>query len=163
MTAKVLASSPRRTAEKTDVFVHFSAILVQGLQSLAEGQQVELDVVQSEKGLQARAASAIQAQLAPSLLLQSSEETDAALLLPKLTSARARRSSKRKTIASPRLVAVANPSLKRILRVRQTRVRDFHGQCSELLRFGMRVRNGLGAGEADCIRGCRCEDSDSGN
>jgi CspA family cold shock protein len=38
-----------------DVFVHFSAILVDGFKSLAEGQAVEYDVVRGPKGLQAQA------------------------------------------------------------------------------------------------------------
>jgi len=36
-----------------DVFVHFSAITMDGYKSLAEGQRVEFDVVQGDKGLQA--------------------------------------------------------------------------------------------------------------
>lgn len=36
-----------------DVFVHFSAISAQGFRTLAEGSQVEFDVVQGPKGLQA--------------------------------------------------------------------------------------------------------------
>ena len=36
-----------------DVFVHFSAIQSRGFRSLAEGAQVEFDVVQGPKGLQA--------------------------------------------------------------------------------------------------------------
>jgi CspA family cold shock protein len=36
-----------------DVFVHFSAIQAQGFRTLAEGAQVEFDVVQGPKGLQA--------------------------------------------------------------------------------------------------------------
>ncbi len=36
-----------------DVFVHFSAIQVQGYKSLDEGQNVEFDVTQGQKGLQA--------------------------------------------------------------------------------------------------------------
>ena len=36
-----------------DVFVHFSAIQANGFRSLAEGAQVEFDLVQGPKGLQA--------------------------------------------------------------------------------------------------------------
>ena len=36
-----------------DVFVHFSAIQAKGFRTLAEGAQVEFDVVQGPKGLQA--------------------------------------------------------------------------------------------------------------
>ena len=36
-----------------DVFVHFSAIQAKGFRTLAEGSQVEFDVVQGPQGLQA--------------------------------------------------------------------------------------------------------------
>ena len=36
-----------------DVFVHFSAVQGEGFKSLKEGQDVEFDVVQGPKGLQA--------------------------------------------------------------------------------------------------------------
>ena len=36
-----------------DVFVHFSAIQTQGFKSLAEGDQVEFEIVQGQKGPQA--------------------------------------------------------------------------------------------------------------
>lgn len=36
-----------------DVFVHFSAILGEGFKSLTEGQLVEYDLVQGERGPQA--------------------------------------------------------------------------------------------------------------
>jgi CspA family cold shock protein len=41
------------TENGDDVFVHFSAIQGGGFRSLAEGAEVELDVVQGPKGLQA--------------------------------------------------------------------------------------------------------------
>jgi CspA family cold shock protein len=39
--------------EGEDVFVHFSAITMEGYKSLQEGQRVEFEVVQGDKGLQA--------------------------------------------------------------------------------------------------------------
>ena len=36
-----------------DVFVHHTAIVAEGFRSLAEGQEVEFEVVQGPKGLQA--------------------------------------------------------------------------------------------------------------
>jgi CspA family cold shock protein len=39
--------------EGEDVFVHFSAIAGEGYKSLQEGQRVEFEVVQGDKGLQA--------------------------------------------------------------------------------------------------------------
>ena len=39
--------------EGDDVFVHFSAINMEGYKSLTEGQRVEFEVVQGDKGLQA--------------------------------------------------------------------------------------------------------------
>lgn len=42
-----------------DVFVHFRAIRAEGFRSLREGQQVEFDVVESPKGLQANDVVAI--------------------------------------------------------------------------------------------------------
>ena len=36
-----------------DVFVHHSAIQMDGYRSLTEGQQVQFEVVQGDKGLQA--------------------------------------------------------------------------------------------------------------
>ena len=37
----------------SDVFVHYSGIVTDGFKSLDEGQQVEYDVIQGEKGPQA--------------------------------------------------------------------------------------------------------------
>ncbi|ABP66517.1 cold-shock protein [Caldicellulosiruptor changbaiensis] len=41
------------TENGDDVFVHFSAINMEGYKTLAEGQMVEFDVVKSERGNQA--------------------------------------------------------------------------------------------------------------
>ncbi|MGM0502404.1 MAG: cold-shock protein [Bacillota bacterium] len=40
-------------ADGDDVFVHFSAIKEDGFKDLEEGQEVEFEVVEGEKGLQA--------------------------------------------------------------------------------------------------------------
>jgi cold shock protein len=42
-----------------DVFVHFSAITMDGYKSLTEGQRVSFDVVQGDKGLQAANVQAV--------------------------------------------------------------------------------------------------------
>ena len=42
-----------------DVFVHHTAIQAEGFKSLAEGDRVEFEVVQGQKGLQAANVSAI--------------------------------------------------------------------------------------------------------
>jgi len=47
------------TEEGTDVFVHFSAISMEGYKTLSEGQSVEFEVVQGEKGPQAANVSVI--------------------------------------------------------------------------------------------------------
>ena len=41
------------TEEGTDVFAHFSQIQKDGFKSLEEGEEVEFDVVEGDKGLQA--------------------------------------------------------------------------------------------------------------
>ena len=46
-------------AEGEDIFVHFSAITMDGYKSLQEGQRVEFEVVQGQKGLQAANVSVI--------------------------------------------------------------------------------------------------------
>ena len=45
--------------EGEDVFVHFSAITMEGYKSLQEGQRVEFEVVQGDKGLQAANVQAV--------------------------------------------------------------------------------------------------------
>jgi len=42
-----------------DVFVHFSAITMEGYKSLTEGQRVSFEVVQGDKGLQAANVNAV--------------------------------------------------------------------------------------------------------
>ncbi len=42
-----------------DVFVHYTAIQSEGFRSLAEGQRVEFDVQQGQKGLQAANVRAV--------------------------------------------------------------------------------------------------------
>jgi CspA family cold shock protein len=45
--------------EGDDVFVHFSAITMEGYKTLTEGQRVEFDVIQGDKGLQAANVQAV--------------------------------------------------------------------------------------------------------
>jgi CspA family cold shock protein len=40
--------------EQQDVFVHFSQIMGDGFRSLKDGEQVEYDLVEGDKGLQAK-------------------------------------------------------------------------------------------------------------
>lgn len=47
-------------ADGTDVFVHHSAIQMEGFRTLAEGQKVEFDVVQGQKGPAAERVTAAQ-------------------------------------------------------------------------------------------------------
>ena len=46
--------------EGKDVFVHFSAINTTGYRTLEEGQQVEFEVIQGEKGPQAQEVVIVQ-------------------------------------------------------------------------------------------------------
>ena len=48
-----------REGGEDDVFVHHSAITMEGYRSLTEGQRVEFEVVQGDKGLQAANVQAI--------------------------------------------------------------------------------------------------------
>ncbi len=43
----------------TDVFVHFSSIRGEGYRSLEDGQQVEFEVVEGDKGLQSQDVVAV--------------------------------------------------------------------------------------------------------
>lgn len=43
----------------TDIFVHFTSIRGEGYRSLEDGQQVEFEVVQGDKGLQAQDVVAV--------------------------------------------------------------------------------------------------------
>ncbi len=44
----------RRGEEDKDIFVHYTSIEGEGFRSLKDGEQVEFDLVESEKGLQAQ-------------------------------------------------------------------------------------------------------------
>ena len=46
-----------------DIFVHYSSILSQGYRTLVEGQYVEFELVQTDKGLQAKNLVEIKAAL----------------------------------------------------------------------------------------------------
>lgn len=39
--------------EENDIFVHYSALSMEGFKSLSEGQEVEFEVIMGEKGPQA--------------------------------------------------------------------------------------------------------------
>ena len=43
----------------TDVFVHFSSLRGEGYRSLEDGQQVEFEVIEGDKGLQAQDVVAV--------------------------------------------------------------------------------------------------------
>ena len=45
-----------------DVFVHYSAVQTDGYKSLKEGEKVQYDVVQGEKGLQADQVTPVRGQ-----------------------------------------------------------------------------------------------------
>jgi|GEM_PF-1361430 len=51
--------------EGQDVFVHYSHIEAEGFRSLKDGEWVEYELVEGEKGWQARAAKAIASDSAP--------------------------------------------------------------------------------------------------
>lgn len=40
--------------EGEDIFVHYTSIMTEGFKTLVEGQYVEFDLVQTDKGLQAK-------------------------------------------------------------------------------------------------------------
>ena len=41
------------TSEGTDVFVHYSGLVMEGFKTLSDGQEVEFNIVNGEKGPQA--------------------------------------------------------------------------------------------------------------
>lgn len=49
--------------EGQDVFVHFSQILGDGFRSLKDGEQVEYDLSEGDKGLQAREVKRVEAEV----------------------------------------------------------------------------------------------------
>jgi len=49
-----------RDSGEKDVFVHFSAINAEGFRTLREGQRVEFEVVEGEKGPQAQSVEVIE-------------------------------------------------------------------------------------------------------
>ena len=49
-----------RDNKEKDVFVHFSAISAEGFRTLREGQRVEFEVVEGEKGPQAQNVEVIE-------------------------------------------------------------------------------------------------------
>ena len=49
--------------DKEDIFVHYSSILSEGYTTLVEGQYVEFELVQTDKGLQAKNVVEIKATL----------------------------------------------------------------------------------------------------
>ena len=46
-----------------DIFVHYSSILSQGFKTLVEGQYVEFELVETDKGLQAKNVVEIKTEL----------------------------------------------------------------------------------------------------
>jgi CspA family cold shock protein len=61
-----------------DVFVHYSAIVGEGFKTLAEGQEVEFDLVDSGKGPQA--SNVIKVGPAPARTAHATAEADASSL-----------------------------------------------------------------------------------
>ena len=49
--------------DNEDIFVHYSSILSEGYRTLVEGQYVEFELVQTDKGLQAKNVIEIKAAL----------------------------------------------------------------------------------------------------
>jgi CspA family cold shock protein len=55
-----------------DVFVHHTAILMDGFRSLAEGQKVQFDLVETERGLQAAGVTPLGPSPSPEYIVSSS-------------------------------------------------------------------------------------------
>ena len=49
--------------DKEDIFVHYSAIISDGYKSLIEGEEVEFELVKTEKGLQAKNVVSVKTSL----------------------------------------------------------------------------------------------------
>ena len=49
--------------DQEDIFVHYSSILSQGFKTLVEGQYVEFELVETDKGLQAKNVVEIKTEL----------------------------------------------------------------------------------------------------
>ena len=56
-----------------DVFVHFSAIQMDGYRSLEEGQRVEFEITQSDRGPQAEAVRAVSSSASVRLMARHPE------------------------------------------------------------------------------------------
>ena len=49
--------------ENKDIFVHYSSIMIEGYKTLSEGQYVEFELVQTDKGLQAKNVTVVKEEI----------------------------------------------------------------------------------------------------